>query len=95
MIENGKVNYLIDGQWGSTGKGKLAGYLYSKYPELTIAISDNMPNAGHTFTRDGKNFIFKALPTGVLFDGVTSLIGPQSVIPIRNGNGKERNRSLP
>jgi adenylosuccinate synthase len=80
MIENGKVNYLIDGQWGSTGKGKLAGYLYSKYPELTIAISDNMPNAGHTFTRDRKNFIFKALPTGVLFDGVTSLIGPQSVI---------------
>ena len=80
MIKTGKVNFLIDGQWGSTGKGKLAGYLYSKYPELSIAISDNMPNAGHTFTRDGKNFIFKALPTGVLFDNVTSLIGPQAVI---------------
>ena len=80
MIEKGKVNFLIDGQWGSTGKGKLAGYLYEKNPELTMAISDNMPNAGHTFTRDGKNFIFKALPTGVLFDNVTSLIGPQAVI---------------
>ena len=80
MIEKGKVNFLIDGQWGSTGKGKLAGYLYDRHPELTMAISDNMPNAGHTFTRDGKNFIFKALPTGVLFDGVTSLIGPQAVI---------------
>jgi adenylosuccinate synthase len=80
MIETGKVNFLIDGQWGSTGKGKLAGYLYEQYKNLTMAISDNMPNAGHTFTRDGKNFIFKALPTGVLFDGVTSLIGPQAVI---------------
>ena len=67
IIENGKVNFLIDGQWGSTGKGKLAGYLYTKYKNITVAISDNMPNAGHTFTRDGKNFIFKALPTGVLF----------------------------
>ncbi len=80
MIESGKVNFLIDGQWGSTGKGKLAGYLYERYKNITMAISDNMPNAGHTFTRDGKNFIFKALPTGVLFDGVTSLIGPQAVI---------------
>ena len=80
MIESGKVNFLIDGQWGSTGKGKLAGYLYEKNRELKVAISDNMPNAGHTFTRDGKNFIFKALPTGVLFDGVTSLIGPQAVM---------------
>jgi len=80
MIENGKVNFLIDGQWGSTGKGKLAGFLYEKYKNITMAISDNMPNAGHTFTRNGKNFIFKALPTGVLFDNVTSLIGPQAVI---------------
>tara|TARA_Y100001937_G_scaffold13929_2_gene18534 strand:+ start:8431 stop:9504 length:1074 start_codon:yes stop_codon:yes gene_type:complete len=80
MIESGKVNFLIDGQWGSTGKGKLAGYLYSKHEDLRIAISDNMPNAGHTFTRDEKNFIFKALPTGVLFDNVTSLIGPQAVM---------------
>tara|TARA_Y100000310_G_scaffold257240_1_gene265269 strand:+ start:1130 stop:2215 length:1086 start_codon:yes stop_codon:yes gene_type:complete len=80
MIKTGKVNFLIDGQWGSTGKGKLAGWLYNQYPEITMAISDNMPNAGHTFTRNGKNFIFKALPTGVLFDNVTSLIGPQSVI---------------
>ena len=80
MIESGKVNFLIDGQWGSTGKGKLAGYLYERYKNITAAISDNMPNAGHTFTRDGKNFIFKALPTSVLFDSVASLIGPQAVI---------------
>jgi adenylosuccinate synthase len=79
MIQKGKVNYLIDGQWGSTGKGKLAGYLYSQ-GGIDIAISDNMPNAGHTFTKDGKDFILKALPTGCLFDGMINLIGPQAVL---------------
>ena len=79
MIQNGKVNFLIDGQWGSTGKGKLAGYLYSK-GNIDIGISDNMPNAGHTFTKDGKDFILKALPTSCLFEGMTSLIGPQAVL---------------
>ena len=39
LIEDGKVNFLIDGQWGSTGKGKLAGYLYTKYKNITIAIT--------------------------------------------------------
>jgi adenylosuccinate synthase len=79
MIQSGKVNFLIDGQWGSTGKGKLAGYLYSK-GNIDIGISDNMPNAGHTFTKGGKDFILKALPTSCLFDGMTSLIGPQAVL---------------
>ena len=79
MIQKGKVNFLIDGQWGSTGKGKLAGYLYSK-GGIDVGISDNMPNAGHTFTKDGKDFILKALPTSTLFDGMTSLIGPQAVL---------------
>lgn len=79
MIQQGKVNFLIDGQWGSTGKGKLAGYLYSR-GGIDIGISDNMPNAGHTFTRGGKDFILKALPTSCIFEGMTSLIGPQAVL---------------
>lgn len=79
MIQSGKVNFLIDGQWGSTGKGKLAGYLYNR-GGIDIGISDNMPNAGHTFTKDGKDFILKALPTSCLFEGMVSLVGPQAVL---------------
>ena len=79
MIQQGKVNFLIDGQWGSTGKGKLAGYLYHK-GGIDIGIGDNMPNAGHTFTKGGKDFILKALPTSCLFEGMVSLIGPQAVL---------------
>ena len=82
MIEDGKVNFLIDAQWGSTGKGKLAGYLFDRNPNLKFAVSNNMPNAGHTYTKDGKDFIFKVLPVGSLFDGVVSLLGPHAAIRV-------------
>lgn len=80
MIKQGKVNFLIDAQWGSTGKGKLAGWLYENSDtEIRLCISDNMPNAGHTLVRDGKEFVLKALPTGCFFN-CECLIGPQAVI---------------
>ncbi len=82
MIESGKVSFLIDAQWGSTGKGKLAGYLYEKNPNLKYAISNNMPNAGHTYTKNGKDFIFKVLPVGAVFPGVTTLLGPHAAIRV-------------
>lgn len=48
---SGKVNVLIDGAWGSTGKGKLAGILALKHnPHL--AVCNFMTNAGHTWVPD-------------------------------------------
>ena len=82
MIKTGKANCIIDAQWGSTGKGKLAGYLYSKYPEITVACCDFMPNAGHTYVSDdGVQHITKALPSAISFDHIEHVIvGPHSVI---------------
>lgn len=82
MIKRGKFNVIMDGQWGSTGKGKLAGYIHSHYPEINMAVVDFMPNAGHTYIdNDGKKHIFKMLPVGVLFDNVKKIvIGPHAVI---------------
>lgn len=82
MIKQGKVNILIDGQWGSTGKGKLAGWLHNRYPEINICVSDFMPNAGHTYVdNEGNSFMFKMLPMGTLFKHVKfNLIGPHAVI---------------
>ena len=82
MIQKGRANVIIDGQWGSTGKGKLAGYLYSTYPEITVACCDFMPNAGHTYVdNDGVAHVTKALPTAISFDSVEHvIIGPHSVI---------------
>ncbi|MCK5612601.1 adenylosuccinate synthetase [Candidatus Pacearchaeota archaeon] len=82
MIQSGKANCIIDAQWGSTGKGKLAGYLYNKYPEITVAVCDFMPNAGHTYVDDdGISHITKALPSAISFDHIENvIIGPHAVI---------------
>jgi adenylosuccinate synthase len=47
MLSAGKINILIDGQFGSTGKGLMAGYIASRHP-IDIAISNASANAGHT-----------------------------------------------
>lgn len=65
MIE-GKANVIIDGQWGSTGKGKLAGYLALNH-DIALATCDFMSNAGHTFVYDdGVKFVTCQLPTAVV-----------------------------
>ncbi|KKL64486.1 hypothetical protein LCGC14_2164520, partial [marine sediment metagenome] len=82
MIQLNRCNVVIDGQWGSTGKGKLTGYLYNKYPEITVAVCDFMPNAGHTYVSDdGVAHITKALPSAISFDHIENVIvGPHAVI---------------
>jgi len=84
MIKQGKANIIVDGQWGSTGKGKLAGYLYNRYPEIDVAVGDFMPNSGHTYVDDdGSKFITKMLPTGSLIRSVKNIIiGPYAVIDV-------------
>ena len=56
---------IIDLQFGSTGKGLIAGYLSERNGFDTV-VSANMPNAGHTFVDEsGKAWINKVLPSGV------------------------------
>lgn len=75
-MQRGKVNVLIDGQWGSTGKGKLAGILALKHnPEL--AICNYMTNAGHTWVPDEESrraVMVQQLPS--------ALISPKTLLHI-------------
>jgi adenylosuccinate synthase len=81
-MQRGKANIIIDGQWGSTGKGKLAGYLASNN-EIGAAICDFMPNAGHTFVNDqGRGFITCQLPTSVVNKDCLLMLSPASVINV-------------
>lgn len=84
MIEEGKVNVIIGGQWGSEGKGKLAGYLYANYPAIKVAVSDFTPNTGHTFVNnEGRAYVSKILPIGAVFESVDCvIIGPHAVINV-------------
>jgi adenylosuccinate synthase len=68
FLIKGKLNLLIDGQFGSTGKGLFASYIAHKEgPTIDIAISISGPNAGHTFYTAGIKNVVKQLPViGVL-----------------------------
>lgn len=82
LIQQGRANVIIDGQWGSSGKGKLAGYLYDNYA-IDVAVCDYMPNAGHTvFLRNGKSLVFRQLPVGAAYINTKCLIGPHAAIDV-------------
>lgn len=78
---NKKMDVLVDLQFGSTGKGALAGYL-SEANDYDAIISANMPNAGHTaYCPDtGQQFIHKVLPSGIFGESLRIVgIGPGAV----------------
>jgi adenylosuccinate synthase len=78
-MKSGAVNILIDGQWGSTGKGKLAGYL-AKRNTLDIVAAMTSPNAGHTFVDGGKTIMLKQLPSAMINKDARVLLTAQCVI---------------
>lgn len=61
-----KADLIVDLQYGSTGKGLIAGYLAIKN-EYDVIVTANMPNAGHTFIDDrGNKMVHKVLPNGLV-----------------------------
>lgn len=75
-----KVDMIVDLQFGSTGKGLIAGYLAEKH-EYDTVITCNMPNAGHTYIDSkGNKMIHKVLPNGIVSPGLRCvMIGPGAV----------------
>lgn len=71
---------IVDLQFGSTGKGLIAGYLSLQHDYDTV-VSANMPNAGHTFVdEEGLKWVNKVLPSGVYSPGLKVIgIGPGAV----------------
>ncbi|MGK4001124.1 adenylosuccinate synthetase [Sorangium sp. So ce1036] len=79
----GKVNVLLDAQWGSSGKGKFSPWLAERYG-VTFASSSNGPNAGHCVERDGVRRVLKCLPAACVVPSVkTVLLTGASVFDIR------------
>lgn len=74
---------ILDLQFGSTGKGLLAGYLAKKH-EPDVVVTAWGPNAGHTYiNQDGREFIHRMLANGIVSPKLEKvLIGPGSVIDI-------------
>ena len=82
-MQKGKFNILLDGFWGSSGKGKMSTWLADRF-NITNVSSSNFPNAGHTARfSDGTTFVAKAIPTAAILKkikgiGVTCWISPGS-----------------
>ncbi|MDE5586948.1 MAG: adenylosuccinate synthetase, partial [Bacilli bacterium] len=73
------VYVIIDGQAGSCGKGKVIGQ-FAIHEDVDVAISNCMPNAGHTFEQDGKRRLFRNIPVSAVNPRTKLFIGHGSVI---------------
>lgn len=75
------VTVIFGGQFGSEGKGKTAHY-FAKKERADYCVRVGGPNSGHTVYKDGKKFIFRTLPTGIIEDHVTAVLPAGSYIDL-------------
>ena len=64
---------LIGSQWGDEGKGKIIDVLTSK-ADYVVRYQGGS-NAGHTVIADGVKRVLRLIPSGILHEGKTCVIG--------------------
>jgi adenylosuccinate synthase len=69
---------IVGTQWGDEGKGRFTDYL-AKESELVVRYQGGH-NAGHTIVVEGEVFALQLVPSGVLYDYVTPVIGNGVVV---------------
>jgi adenylosuccinate synthase len=67
---------LVDGQFGSTGKGLAAAMLAEMFHDKVVGVTSNAgPNSGHTSYHDGEKIVLCQLPTfGVIANRMGSRV---------------------
>jgi len=69
---------IVGTQWGDEGKGKFTDLLAR---DMTMVVRfQGGHNAGHTIVVDGESFALQLVPSGVLYDHITPVIGNGVVI---------------
>ena len=76
----GKNVVVIGTQWGDEGKGKIVDLLTDKAE--SVARFQGGHNAGHTLVISGKKTVLHLIPSGILRDGVSCLIGNGVVLSL-------------
>src|SRR5260221_1941150 len=64
---------IVGAQWGDEGKGKITDLLAER-AEVVVRFQGGN-NAGHTIVRDGKEFKFHLIPSGILHSEKACVIG--------------------
>lgn len=85
MKNTPEIRLICDLQFGSTGKGLLAGYLAEKHQPDTV-VSAWSPNAGHTYIdANGRKYVHTMLPNGVVSPKLKRImLGPGSIINLES-----------
>jgi adenylosuccinate synthase len=69
---------VVGTQWGDEGKGRFTD-LFAKEMHLVVRYQGGH-NAGHTLVVDGESFALQLVPSGVLYDHITPVIGNGVVV---------------
>jgi adenylosuccinate synthase len=72
------VSIVVGLQWGDEGKGKMVDHLAGK--AAAVARFSGGANAGHTVEVEGRRFALHMLPSGLVREGVTGMIGSACVV---------------
>jgi adenylosuccinate synthase len=72
---------VVGTQWGDEGKGKFTD-LVAKEMNLVVRYQGGH-NAGHTLVVDGERFALQLVPSGILYDHITPVIGNGVVVDPR------------
>ncbi len=93
LLQSGKANVVIGGQFGSEGKGKTYGWIY-EHEQVDVSICDFSPNAGHTcWLPNGTKAVSKVIPLGAWY-GKKCLIGPHAVFDVNRFHDEVDNSIL-
>jgi adenylosuccinate synthase len=76
----GKNVVVIGTQWGDEGKGKIVDLLTDR--AAAVARFQGGHNAGHTLVISGKKTVLHLIPSGILREGVSCLIGNGVVLSL-------------
>ena len=69
---------IVGAQWGDEGKGKITDLLAERAAMIVRFQGGN--NAGHTIVRDGEEFKFHLIPSGILYPDKLCVIGNGVVV---------------
>lgn len=73
---------VVGVNWGDEGKGRMVDLLSQDYDIICRYQGGN--NAGHTVINEKGKFILNLLPSGILRDGVTNIMGGEMVIDLEH-----------
>ena len=75
------ASIVLGTQWGDEGKGKAIDYLADRMDFVVRYQGGN--NAGHTILADGRLLKLQLIPSGILYDHITSVIADGVVVDPR------------